>query len=103
MAKTEFWKNLMPVILLTVLKIIAELANMLMGIKILKVLLSYPSFRHVNYNYLVFVEDYKPVIYENEEDGLTVATISGINKDTASNSPPSAVPRSLSLLAEPHM
>ena len=42
----------------------------------------------VNDNFPEFAEDYKPVIYENEKEGMTVVTISAIDKDTASNGPP---------------
>ncbi len=46
------------------------------------------TLRDVNDNYPVFAENYMPVIYENEKEGLTVVTVSGIDKDTASNGPP---------------
>ena len=42
----------------------------------------------INDNFPVFAEDYHPVIYENEPPGRTVAIISAIDKDTATNGPP---------------
>ena len=42
----------------------------------------------INDNYPTFAQDYLPVIYENEPPGRTVAIITAIDKDTASNGPP---------------
>jgi hypothetical protein len=42
----------------------------------------------INDNFPTFAQDYRPVIYENEPPGRTVAIISAIDKDTATNGPP---------------
>ena len=42
----------------------------------------------INDNYPEFASDYRPVIYENMEPGVTVATISAIDRDVATNGPP---------------
>ena len=46
------------------------------------------SLNDVNDNFPVFAEDYRPVIFENDNKGQTVVTVSAIDKDTASNGPP---------------
>ena len=42
----------------------------------------------VNDNFPTFAEDYKPVIYENQEPGVNVITISAIDRDSSTNGPP---------------
>ena len=46
------------------------------------------TLRDINDNHPIFAQDYRPVIYEQEERGQTVVTISAIDKDTAQNGPP---------------
>ena len=42
----------------------------------------------VNDNFPTFANDYRPVIYENQDPGVTVVTISAVDRDMASNGPP---------------
>ena len=42
----------------------------------------------VNDNFPVFAENYRPILYEGEDPGQTVVTISAKDLDTATNGPP---------------
>lgn len=42
----------------------------------------------VNDNFPEFAHDYRPVVYENQPHGLTVAHVSAVDRDTVSNGPP---------------
>ena len=46
------------------------------------------TLKDINDNFPVFAEDYHPVVYENEEAFKTVAQISAMDPDTATNGPP---------------
>ena len=46
------------------------------------------TLRDINDNFPEFAPNYRPVVYEQEEAGQTVVTVSAIDKDTAQNGPP---------------
>ena len=46
------------------------------------------TLKDVNDNFPMFAEDFRPVVYENEEAFKTIVQISAVDRDTAANGPP---------------